>query len=155
MPPKNILSALQGNSKIDSDLKTSIEGILKETCLAAANGDLDKVVILIEQNKKRMEERNENGRNPLMLAVNQGQEKIVKVLLEHFYADPNQSDNFGNTCLHIAISCITTFYSNKVRLDGNQIMGQIVEVLMKCGGNPAIENKEMMCPFDLHGNYDH
>lgn len=69
---------------------------------SAESGDIDGVVALLDE-KVDIESRDSAGRTALMLAVLNGREAVVTVLLAHG-ADPNVTDGHGETPLHLAVA---------------------------------------------------
>jgi ankyrin repeat protein len=67
---------------------------------AAASGDTLKVQALMDQGAA-LNERDERGRTPLMLAVIDGRREVVRLLLDRG-ADPNAADHSGRTPLQMA-----------------------------------------------------
>ncbi|NXH98958.1 ANKR7 protein, partial [Pachycephala philippinensis] len=101
--------------------------------LACANGHVDVVTYLVENNCKLNLFDNDN-RSPLMKAVQCQQEKCVAILLEHG-ADPNLADADGNTALHLAVlSCSNT---------------TVAELLLEHNANIDAQNKEGYTPLIL------
>jgi hypothetical protein len=68
--------------------------------VAAALGDTAKIQTLMDQGAA-LNERDELGRTPLMLAVIDGRPEVVRLLLDRG-ADPNAADNSGRTPLQMA-----------------------------------------------------
>ncbi|MEO0202771.1 MAG: ankyrin repeat domain-containing protein [candidate division WOR-3 bacterium] len=77
--------------------------------------------------------KNNNGKTPLHIAVENEYEDIVKLLLEK-NVDVNIKDNEGNTPLHKAVK------------NGNYF---IIKELLKFGADKNIKNNEGKTPFDL------
>jgi len=69
---------------------------------SAESGDIDGVVALLDE-KVDIEARDSAGRTALMLAVLNGRDAVVTVLLAHG-ADPNVTDGHGETPLHLAVA---------------------------------------------------
>jgi hypothetical protein len=69
---------------------------------SAESGDIDGVVALLD-GKVDIEARDSAGRTALMLAVLNGRDAVVTVLLAHG-ADPNVTDGHGETPLHLAVA---------------------------------------------------
>lgn len=69
-----------------------------ELLAAAASGDAAKATSVLDQHAAMIDERDSAGRTPLMLAVEQGQLDLVRILLGRG-ADPNAADQAGLTPL--------------------------------------------------------
>ena len=94
------------------------------------NKTLDKEEdYIIDVNDYRDEEMNSN----LHLAVKDNNEKLVKYFIDKNYS-PNEQNILGDTPLHEAI-----------RLKNRNI----IQLLLKDGGNLTIQNKKGLSPFDL------
>ncbi|KAM6213308.1 ankyrin repeat domain-containing protein 26 [Sarcoramphus papa] len=100
--------------------------------LACANGHVDVVTYLVENNCKLNLLDNDN-RSPLMKAVQCQQEKCVAILLEHG-ADPNLADADGNTALHLAVLSPNT---------------TVAGLLLEHNANIDAQNKEGYTPLIL------
>ncbi len=73
----------------------------KEIHYAAANGDADRVRLLIKNNKDSVRNKNKAGLTPLHMAASNGQYDMVKLLLAN-KADVNPRDWQGATPLQLA-----------------------------------------------------
>ncbi|XP_035750806.1 ankyrin repeat domain-containing protein 26 [Egretta garzetta] len=100
--------------------------------LACANGHVDVVTYLVENNCKLNLFDNDN-RSPLMKAVQCQQEKCVSILLENG-ADPNLADADGNTALHLAVISPNT---------------SVAGLLLEHNANIDAQNKEGYTPLIL------
>ncbi|XP_066175073.1 ankyrin repeat domain-containing protein 26 [Sylvia atricapilla] len=100
--------------------------------LACANGHVDVVTYLVENNCK-LNLLDGDNRSPLMKAVQCQQEKCVAILLEHG-ADPNLADGDGNTTLHLAV------------LSGNTT---VAGLLLEHNASIDAQNKEGYTPLIL------
>jgi ankyrin repeat protein len=79
-------------------------GAAYDLTVAAALGDIDRVVAILDADPTRIRETRPNGRRPLSAAVEFGHERIVRLLLERG-ADPTWPDADGSTrgaALHAA-----------------------------------------------------
>ena len=79
-------------------------GATYDLAIAAALGDIDRVVAILDEDPTRISEARPNGRRPLSAAVEFGHEPIVRLLLERG-ADPTWPDADGSprgAALHAA-----------------------------------------------------
>ncbi len=79
-------------------------GAAYDLTIAAALGDIDRVVAILDEDSARISETRPNGRRPLSAAVEFGHERIVRLLLERG-ADPTWPDADGSprgAALHAA-----------------------------------------------------
>ncbi|MCS7244590.1 MAG: ankyrin repeat domain-containing protein [candidate division WOR-3 bacterium] len=104
----------------------------QELIVSTSKGELSKVKDLIKKGAD-INSKNEYGKTPLHIAVENNYEDIVKVLLEN-KADVNIKDNNGNTPLHIAV------------MKGNEY---IIKELLKNGANENIKNNDGKTPKEL------
>jgi hypothetical protein len=98
-PPSNAAQSYAPGSATRAERADSA---LKPATLqsAAAQGDVAQAATLLDRGAD-IDERDEAGRTPLMLAVTQGQLEVVRLLLARG-ADPNAADNAGHTPLQQA-----------------------------------------------------
>jgi ankyrin repeat protein len=98
-------------------------GAANDVTIAAALGDIDRVVAILDADPTRIGETRPNGRRPLSAAVEFGHERIVRLLLERG-ADPTWPDANGSprgAALHAAARA------------GNR---RLVELLLAHGADP-------------------
>lgn len=73
----------------------------------AANGDLDTVARMLDENPALLEAKNAMGKTPLFYAVTYGEPKVVEFLLKRG-ADVAATDITGMTPLHVAATLTRT-----------------------------------------------
>ncbi len=98
-------------------------GAAHDLTIAAALGDIDRIVAMLDEDPKRISETRPNGRRPLSAAVEFGHERIVRLLIERG-ADPTWPDADGSprgAALHAAARA------------GNR---PLVELLLAHGADP-------------------
>jgi ankyrin repeat protein len=71
---------------------------------AAAEGDVDTVKLLLDQDKKLMYEKDENGKTPLHWAAAKGQVAVLKLLVEDYKMEIDARNGDGGTPMHAAVS---------------------------------------------------
>jgi hypothetical protein len=91
-------SAMARKSRTAADAAVAGTGVQQ----ASATGDLARLQALLDQ-RVDIEERDSDGRTPLMLAAEHGQFEVVKALLAHG-ANPNAPDARGLTPLQAAVA---------------------------------------------------
>jgi ankyrin repeat protein len=99
-------------------------GAAHDLAVAAALGDIDRVMALLDEDATRINETRPNGRRPLSAAVEFGYERIVGLLLERG-ADPtwpDADDSPRGAALHAAARA------------GNR---SLVELLLSHGADPS------------------
>lgn len=72
--------------------------------VAARKGSLPLVQLLLKNPKVRMDQQDDEGYTPLMVAALNGHTDVVKELLI-FRADPTRTRTNGETALHLASNC--------------------------------------------------
>jgi ankyrin repeat protein len=76
----------------------------QELCTAAENGDVDRVRHLLENgaNISATDNRTLGGETPLLIAIENGHEAVIVLLLLEHHANVNQAGNYGQTPLFMA-----------------------------------------------------
>lgn len=101
---KNDLSGVKASLAAGADINMrSLTG----SCplhVAARKGSLPLVQLLLATPKVRMDQQDDEGYTPLMVAALNGHSDVVKELLI-FRADPDQTLGNGETALHLASNC--------------------------------------------------
>jgi len=69
---------------------------------AVAKGSYTKVKKILESNKELVNQRDEEGKTPLIIAAHKGQSKMMKFLISKG-ASIKTADNLGNSSLYYAI----------------------------------------------------
>ena len=83
----------------ESDIQTAF----RKTC---EKGDLDKVNALIKELNKADLDKKIDGKTPLVIAVENGHNKVVKILRANG-SEPNKPDSKGNTPFLISMNTLT------------------------------------------------
>jgi len=132
------------------------------------NGDINKVKKALESDKKIMNEKDSQGRTPLMEAIIFKKEEIAKFLIDSG-ADINEQDSDGWCALHFAaqefsVAVTKLLIEKKAKIDlrdsnGNtplfrslfssQGRGDIISLLLSAGANKDLSNQSGVSPYDL------
>lgn len=104
-------------------------GVADQLIRAAAHGQLDAVIRLLEEIPNGMVDMRSGGKTALQVAAHQGHLRIVKLLLRSG-ANVNTSDNDGDTCLHYAAfgnqpEVYNKYYSRLHRANLNQFLVKV------------------------------
>lgn len=111
---------------------------------AAANGDINKLVALLEIGEDKDEPAiySGMGKTPLIEGIQGGHLDVVKLLLEKYKDDPNRTDDNGQTPLMWSIVCDRTEITNyllEFGVDGNKSnvegMNAIMLAIEECYNN--------------------
>ena len=101
-------------------------------------GDIETVKTVISEDATKLEELNESGCTPLMLAASEGQEKVLRYLIQQgadvYRKNEKTGDSYGDTALHFAAR------SNHI---------QCGILLVKVGASITLRNESSKTPLDL------
>jgi ankyrin repeat protein len=130
---------------------------------AAEGNDVKKVEMLLKRDPRLVNSRNENGKTPLHIAANLGQEEVTKVLLAA-KADVNARDTDGRTPLQMAANkeIVAVLLANKADANVKDKSGRtplhfwamlgnraVVEMLLAHDADIHIKDKDGHTPMDL------
>lgn len=107
---------------------------------AVKNGKLDALDSLLSNSGTNVEETDEKGRTPLILAANLGKAEMVNRLLANQSIKINATDNLGRTPLHYCAN--------------EKIMKPTIEVLLRRGADVNVQDRGFHPPMYYAINKD-
>ena len=155
-------------SETDSDVNLQVTPLM----VAAYHGDIQKVSSLLQKDSQSIFVRNMYGQSPLSYAIDQGQIKVIDLLLAHG-VDIDDVDSSGGSILHRcvhhgSISKVETCLNIGVNIDTIDKNGDtpliiaakngledVVQLLITNGCDTSIKNREGLDALEQSFFYNH
>jgi ankyrin repeat protein len=107
--------------------------LMQSICEAAAEGDIHKVELILQDNPRLVKGKDDSGSTPLHIAVRNGHRNLAELFI-HRGTKINARDSKGQTALHLAVA-------------GNHI--DIVELLIEEGAHLNIKDLIRQTPLKI------
>ena len=110
----------------------------------------DRIAKLLIANDADINKRNEEGKNPVIVAIENYKKNFIILFLDHPTLDVHHKDIHDNSLLHFCVKAMlnNSVFKEETNNADYDFMIDMIEQLLEKGTNPTIKNKNGKTPFE-------
>lgn len=142
--PEAVLSQASEPQASEADSQSVALSDIDKRLMAAAAGTDKKAIRTLLEKGANIDARDQYGRTPLLIAIQNSPKSAIAKLLIKQGADVHVTDKDGNSAMHYAVRANSGQPPHRV-INGSTI----IKALIKAGAHPDVKNNAQQVPRDI------